>query len=177
MESIEQAFGRAGLLAAAMAALMLGGGCSSMPGFSDVKLMPRLNEVMPKPSVGTNEESAGLHRPVTPADLVDAQGVCAGGAGVVANEGEAAPQPARGVGLFMTECQVVQVLGVPQQTNISTTPRGEREVTMMFLTTDHAGIYRFVSGRLKSIERAPGAVEPEPAKKKPKRHSRKAGPA
>lgn len=171
MGSFEQALSRMALLAAAMVALVLGSGCSSMPGVSDVKLVPKLSDVMPKPSVGSNLESASTNRPVTPADLVDGQGVCAGGTGVDAGEGGAAPQPTRGVGLFMTECQVVQALGVPQATDISRTPRGEREVTMTFLTTDNAGIYRFVSGRLKSIERAPGAAEPEPAKKRRKGNS------
>jgi hypothetical protein len=168
---MEQGLGRAGFVTVAMLALVLGSGCSNMPGISDVKLMPKLSEVLPKPGVGSNQESAGLNRPVTSADLVDAQGLCAGGAGAVADQGEAAALPAHGVGLFMTECQVVQVLGAPQAVNIARTPRGDREVTMTFLTTDQAGLYRFISGRLKSIERAPGAAEPAPARRRRGRDS------
>lgn len=170
MGSIEQGLGRAGLLAMAMAVLAFGNGCSNLPGVSNVKLVPKVSELMPKPSVGTNAESAGLRRPVTSADLVDSQGVCTGAAAPVAAEGENVAPAMRGVGLFMTECQVVQVLGTPQAIDIASTPRGEREVTMTFLTTERAGLYRFISGRLKSIERAPGA-EPEPAKKGRKRNS------
>lgn len=171
MGSVEQPLiGKARVVAAAMLAVVLGTGCSGMSGVPDVKL-PRLSEVLPAQSVGTNQESIGATRAVTAADLVDGQGMCAGGTGAAATEGEAAAQPARGVGLAMTECQVVQILGLPQATNIATTPRGEREVTMTYLTTDRAGLYRFVSGRLKSIERAPGAAEPEPAKKRPRKQS------
>lgn len=177
MGSIGQAIGRAEVFAVAGLALLLGGGCSGMPSGSEVKLLPSLRDVLPARAVGTNRESVGLTRPVTAADLVDSQGVCANGAEVVASEGEAAAQQAGGVGLYMTECQVVQVLGVPQATDVSRTPRGEREVTMTFLTNEHAGIYRFVGGRLKSIERAPGAAEPEPAKKRPKRQTRRDEPA
>lgn len=172
MGSNVQVIGRVEVFAAAMLALLLGGGCSNMPGVSEVKLVPRLSEVLPARAVGTNRESVGRTGPVAAAELVDAQGMCASGAGVVASEGEPAVQSARGVGLYMTECQVVQLLGVPQATNVSRTPRGEREVTMTFLTAEQAGIYRFVGGRLKSIERAPDAAEPEPAKKRRKRHSR-----
>lgn len=164
----EQGWGRAGLLAVAMAALVFGSGCSNTPSWSEVKLMPKLSEVMPRPAVGTNAESAGLKRPVTPADLVDAQGVCAAAAAPAAADGEAV-QPMSSVGLFMTECQVVQRLGTPQVTDISRTARGEREVTMTFFSAAHAGLYRFISGRLKSIERAPGAAEPE--NKRSKRRS------
>lgn len=124
---------------------------------------------MPRTSVGSNRESASANTPVTATDLVDSQGLCAGAAAPAAGEAEAAASSARGVGLFMTECQVVQVLGAPQAIDVSKTPRGEREVTMTFLNGDRAGLYRFVSGRLKSIERAPGAVEPEPAKTRRRR--------
>jgi hypothetical protein len=55
----------------------------------------------------------------------------------------------------MTECEVVGIAGPAGKVEISTNERGERSVVMTYLQGAHPGIYRFVSGRLKSIERAP----------------------
>jgi hypothetical protein len=169
-------FYRAPAIALAAVGLALGA-CSGMPGLGDVKL-PTTSTLFPTNPSSYNLESVSSNRPVTAADLVDAQGACAGAAGVVAS-GEPGAPAARGVGLYMTECQVVQVLGAAQSTEIGTNERGERAVTMTFLAGDRAGIYRFVGGRLTSIERAPGAPEPEkPAKKQPpKKQAKKPQPA
>jgi hypothetical protein len=103
---------------------------------------------------------------VGPADLVDGQGVCAGTAPVAAN----AASP-RGVGLDMTECEVVRALGQPQSVDLTPQPGGQRRVVMMYKTGERAGKYEFVDGRLTGIERGdepPSAVAKKPASKKPR---------
>jgi hypothetical protein len=102
---------------------------------------------------------------VGPADLVDAQGACAGAA--PANS-DAAP---RGVSLDMTECEVVRALGQPQAIDATSQAGGQRRVVLTYKTGERAGIYEFVGGRLAGIERgnepAP-AVAKKPSAKKPR---------
>jgi hypothetical protein len=97
--------------------------------------------------------------PVAAADLVDGQGRCAG-----APSGGAA---LAGVSLEMTECEVVRTLGPPQSTEIGTRPPGERSAVLTYMSGDHAGIYRFASGRLITIDRAGESSPPPPVAKKP----------
>ncbi len=98
---------------------------------------------------------------VTQADLVDASGNCAG---APAAEGEVLALQ-RNVALRMTECEVVRAQGPPGSVDISTNERGDRTVTMTYLTPERP-IYRFTGGRLASIERG-AEPPPEPARKKP----------
>jgi hypothetical protein len=114
--------------------------------------------------------------PVTQADLVDAAGSCAAAAAAApagAQEGEsAAPPPIRGVGLEMTECEVVQAAGPPASVEIGTNQRAERTVTMIYNTPERP-IYHFAGGRLRTIERG-AEPPPEPKKAAPKRKTRQA---
>jgi hypothetical protein len=74
-----------------------------------------------------------------------------------------------GIALQMSECDVVQRAGPPQNLEISANRRGERNVVMTY-GGERAGIYRFVSGRLVSVERGADAPAPErPAKRSPKK--------
>ena len=78
------------------------------------------------------------------------------------------PQPGRGVALEMSECDLVRAVGYTDQVEISRNERGERSVVLTYLQGERPGIYRFVSGRLKSIERAPelpAAAKPTAPKK------------
>jgi hypothetical protein len=72
----------------------------------------------------------------------------------------------------MSECEVVMAAGVPQHIDITTDQRGERTVIMTYTTSERAGLYRFVGGRLVSLERGPQAptqqVQKKPAKKQAK---------
>jgi hypothetical protein len=119
-------------------------------------------------------------KPVTPDDLVSADGACPGmasaGAPTNANassEGGAAPTPTTTgtVALGHTECDVVRGIGAPDSVNISRNPRGDRVAVVSFSQGQRAGIYTFTAGRLTSIERGtepvaePKAVKPK--KKKP----------
>jgi hypothetical protein len=84
----------------------------------------------------------------------------------------ATQQFTRGISLQMSECEVIRALGNTGRVEISTDERGERTVVLTYLQGDRPGIYRFVSGRLKLIERAPeppATAKPAPAKKSGKK--------
>jgi hypothetical protein len=67
-----------------------------------------------------------------------------------------------GIALQMTECQVVGVAGYTDRVEISADQRGQRMVTLTYLSGERPGIYRFVGGRLASMERV--AEPPQPKK-------------
>jgi len=106
--------------------------------------------------------------PVGPADLVDAQGLCAGAAPAPS---DAASGSARGVSLNMTECEVVRALGQPQGVDVTPQSGGQRRVVMTYKAGERAGIYEFVDGRLTGIDHGnetPAAVAKKPPNKKPR---------
>ena len=70
---------------------------------------------------------------------------------------------AGGISLQMTECDVVRRAGPVEKIDVSADERGERAVVLTYARGPSAGVYRFVGGRLVSIERAPGPP-PAPAK-------------
>jgi hypothetical protein len=166
---------RAGLLAVAGA---LAACTSSLPDFTQVKL-PTTRTLLPQ-NVDTYVPPVSTRalRPVGPADLVDAQGMCgvaappaAAAQGSETGAGPAAP-PVTGpavpgpIGLEMTECEVVAAVGPPQSVNIASDEQGARRVTMIFMGNERAGTYEFIGGRLKSLERGPEPPAPPPAPKK-----------
>jgi hypothetical protein len=129
------------------------------------------------------------HRVVTANDLIDANGHCAGEtapaapqalnftagpqSGPTTPNGQppaatgTAPAVRTGIGLGMTECEVVRTLGHTDRIEISTNERGQRSVTLTYLTGARPGIYRFESGQLDSLERVDEApAAPKPAKSK-----------
>jgi hypothetical protein len=64
----------------------------------------------------------------------------------------------------MTECQIIAVAGNTDRVEIGADERGERAVTLTYLTGSRPGIYRFRGGRLVSMERVA-----EPPQQKPQR--------
>jgi hypothetical protein len=103
-------------------------------------------------------------RRLGPPALVGPDGSCAAASGESEFTGA-------GIALRMSECDVVQRAGPPQNVDISAAPNGER-MTVMTYGGERAGIYRFTAGRLVRVERgAEQPLEPErPTKKKsPKR--------
>jgi hypothetical protein len=76
-----------------------------------------------------------------------------------------------GVALEMSECDVVQRAGPPDGMDFSTNVRGERTAVLTYTRGERAGIYRFVAGRLKSIERGP---EPPPSERPARKKGRSA---
>jgi hypothetical protein len=114
-------------------------------------------------------------KPITPDDLVSAEGGCPGmappGAPADANASTAAPVAGGSVALGHTECDVVRGIGAPDSVNIS--GGGDARVaTVTWLHGARAGIYTFAGGRLTSVERAPDAgPSPKVAKPKGKKHA------
>ena len=174
-QSMRRSFNRVSRAALLAAAGALAACTSSMPDFSQFKL-PTARTLMPA-NVDTYVPpvSARAVKPIGPSDLVDAQGMCAALAPPAsAPQGDQAsdsaiPAPAVAppailgpVGLDMSECEVVAAIGMPQSVNIGATERGARKVTMVYMTSERAGTYEFIDGRLKSLERGP---EPPPAPK------------
>jgi hypothetical protein len=107
-------------------------------------------------------------KPVTPDELVSADGACPGMAapGVDANAladgaaGSPPPSTTGSVALGHTECDVVRGIGTPDNVNFSNNARGDRVAVINYSRGQRAGIYTFTAGRLTSIERAPEPVAP-----------------
>jgi len=115
-------------------------------------------------------------KPVTPEDLVSAEGACPGmappaDANALADGAAAAPPaPAGHVALGHTECDVVRGAGAPDNVNLSSNG-GERLAVLTYSKGPRAGIYTFRAGRLSSIERAPEPVAPaRPARSSKSKH-------
>jgi hypothetical protein len=117
-------------------------------------------------------------RPVTPDDLISADGLCPGmappagpaEANALSEGATAAPKTSGVVALGHTECDVARGAGAPDSVNLSTNPRGDRVAVLTYARGPRAGIYTFTSGRLTSVERGPEpAAEPKTAKSKIKK--------
>jgi hypothetical protein len=117
-------------------------------------------------------------KPVTPDDLISADGLCPGmappagpaGANALSDGAAAAPKTSGVVALGHTECDVARGAGAPDSVNLSTNPRGDRVAVLNYSRGSRAGIYTFTSGRLTSVERGPETMaEPKAAKPKTKK--------
>jgi hypothetical protein len=120
-------------------------------------------------------------KPVTPDDLISADGQCPGmappGAAADANalsDGAAtAPTSSKrgAVALGHTECDVARGIGAaPDSVNLSTDAVGRRVALLSYSHGSRPGIYTFTAGRLSSVERGPEpAAQPKTAKPKAKK--------
>ena len=121
-----------------------------------------------------------LSSPVTDADLVDANGGCpaaaaappqaapGGPAGGPGAPGADASALGEGVGLGMTECEVVARAGPPNGVQLGRNPNGDRTALISYQSGPRPGIYHFERGRLMQMDRVEvAAPPPQPAKKKP----------
>lgn len=128
-------------------------------------------------------------KPVTPDDLVSAEGACPGmpppGGPADANAsaetppgaaptapgaaptapGTAPPATVGTVALGHTECDVVRGIGAPDAVNLSKNQRGDRMAVVTWNRGPRAGIYTFTAGRLTDIEGVPAPPEPPKAAK------------
>ena len=113
--------------------------------------------------------------PVAPADLVDADGSCAGAAATAS--GENVPMIPAAIALEMSECDVVKRAGIAEKVEIGTNERRERTATLTYINGQRPGIYHFTAGRL-TVDgaRARAAAPPKPAKKPAKPAKRAAQP-
>jgi hypothetical protein len=140
------------------------GGCA-MPDFDSFRAPDSATLFRPMSVVGLNERRLP---PVTAADMIDAEGRCAGAATTAGSDSGAppdqgaAPAVATAIAIDMTECDVVKRAGAPERVEIGTNERSERTATLTFIHGARPGIYHFTAGRLTSMERAP---EPAPATK------------
>jgi hypothetical protein len=173
------------LLLALVAPLMAGcsGGLSNMMSSDllskDADWFARSGRVFIK-NVSIETPPLTPDKPITPDDLISADGQCAGmaapGAPGDANalsDGAAAAPTARpgAVALLHTECDVARGIGAaPDNVGLSSNARGNRLAVLTYSRGPRAGIYTFTSGRLTSVERGPEPVaEPKTAKPKAKK--------
>ena len=127
-------------------------------------------------------DEAKQERPITPNDLVDANGACpafAASAGAPGSPGaspdtaDATSRVAGGVGIGMSECDVVSRVGQPSAVSLSRNPRGDRTAILTFSGGPRPGVYRFVGGRLTEMDRVDEPAPPAPpAKKKPAKNDK-----
>ncbi len=127
------------------------------------------SNVQPSPAAPPEPPPAPADRPVgsVAGDLASAP-MPAMPVSAVSGEaaGGNAPQIIGGIALGMTECDTVRRAGLPGNVAISAGQKGERTVTLTYLTGTWPGIYHFSDGRLKEIDRAPAPPEPpKPVKK------------
>jgi hypothetical protein len=128
-------------------------------------------------------------KPVTPDDLISADGLCPGMAPPIgAGESSALSDGAAGgpttptsvapatgtVALGHTECDVTRGIGAPDNVSLSNDPHGARVAVLTFLNGPHSGIYTFTAGRLSSIERAPEPAAPPKSERRVKKKTRAA---
>jgi hypothetical protein len=162
-------------LMALPAAMSFALGACSGPDLTQIKV-PKIDAgTLVTPSFNEFQKREESRGPVGSSDLVDQGGRCsdagsagapdiAGGGQGSESGGKAAPPSMHPIALKMTECEIVRAVGAPQNVQIGANERGDRAVTIEYRTGDRPGIYRFVDGRLVSIERV---GEPPPADKKP----------
>jgi hypothetical protein len=154
----------------ALAAAM--GACSSDLSLNNVTLPGKPETMMRKPDWTTFSGSRSDFelRPITAADLVGPEGQCGPGPeqgfADPAVEGSQPAPPSGGIVLQMTECDVVRRAGPAEKIDFGVNDRGERAVVLTYSAGSTPGIYRFVGGRLVSIERAPEPPVPPKAQKK-----------
>jgi hypothetical protein len=128
-------------------------------------------------NISIDSPPLNLDTPVRADDLVSAEGACpgmapsSGSADAQALTDGPAGAPAQPVGgsvaLGHTECDVVRGIGSPDNVNLSSNARGERQAVVTWSRGPRAGIYTFAAGRLTSIERGPEPIAP-PKVAKPK---------
>jgi hypothetical protein len=122
-------------------------------------------------------QEARREGPVTANDLVEANGSCppaqaqsgpaTQGAGPTGTP-DGASLIDEGVGLGMSECDVVRRAGAPSNVEIGKNPNGDRTAVLSYPSGPRPGIYRFERGRLMEMDRVgEPASPPATAKKKP----------
>jgi len=154
---------RSGVLAAlAMAGVL--GGCADV-GWDSGTLFRKPVDVAGRSAGYTYSDlqESRQARPVSDSDLVDANGSCP----AAAAPGSDASASSEGVGLGMTECEVVARAGSPNSVQLGRNPNGDRTAVISYQSGPRPGIYHFERGRLTQMDRVEVAPPPQQAKKKP----------
>lgn len=156
---------RLGAVVALCGALPLLAGCGSLDfSLKDAEWFNR--PAMFSRSLSIETPPLSDSRPVAAADLITAEGYCAGMAAPADTNAMAEARPAAvqpipenaGVAIGRTECEVARAAGVPDNVAISS-EGGQRVTVLTYVRGPRPGIYRFADGRMTSMERA---AEPEP---------------
>ncbi len=127
-------------------------------------------------SLSIEQPPLSPERAVAADQLITADGACPGlapsNAQALADGSSDQPVAVQGgkVALGLPECEVARGIGTPDNVSLSSN-EGERVAVLTYLRGARAGIYRFVSGRLASIERSPE----QPAEPKQNRSRKRAG--
>jgi len=108
-------------------------------------------------------------RPITANDLVDANGACPTAAAPDSLGG--------GIAIGMSECDVVARVGPPSAVDLGRNPTGDRTAILTYQSGVRPGVYRFVAGRLKEMDRVDVPPPPQPEKKKAEKKIAKKPPA
>ncbi len=168
-------------------------GCSGASNIFDSDLLSKDADWFSRPgrlfikNVSIDAPPLTPNKPITPDDLVSAEGACPGmpapsapgDANASSDAVPATPPPSTGtVALGHTECDVVRGIGAPDNVNISKNERGDRLAVVTWTHGPRAGIYTFTGGRLSSIEGVPEPpAPPRAAKSKAKAVKTKKKPA
>lgn len=164
------------------------GGCAGTTDMFSSDLLSRDAAWFSKPSrifiknISIETPPLSPDKPVSPDDLITADGVCPGmsqpgapgDANALSGTDAAAAPPARTgiVALGHTECDVARGAGAPDSVSLSTNERGDRVALLTYSRGSRAGIYTFTAGRLTSIERGPEPVaQPKAVKPRPKKRA------
>jgi hypothetical protein len=124
-------------------------------------------------------------RPITANDLVDGNGGCprpvaASSAQPGAAGDDAATLLGQGVAIGMSECDVVQRLGQPNNVNLGQNSNGSRGAVLTYSAGPRPGVYRFDGGKLMEMDRVeqpPMQAEEKAAPKKKVAKKKPAAPA
>jgi hypothetical protein len=168
----------------AMAAAIAVGGCADVEVGPGAGWFSKPVDFFGKNGGFSVEQNNGTfkQRPITANDLVDASGACPAAATPApppapqpSPDGAAGAPPVApeqslllggGIGLGMSECDVVERAGAPNSVNLGSTPARERTAVLTYSSGPRPGIYHFVAGRLSDIERVAEPEPPPPEKKK-----------
>ena len=183
---------RFGALAALATAVVLAG-CSDMGFDNSAGWFNKRIDVFGHGAGGYSysdlQTDAKLNRPITDRDLVDANGSCPyAPAAPQAAPSEQATSPAaapgspepgiqlgEGVGLGMSECEVVARAGAPNSVQLGQNPNGDRTAVLSYAGGPRPGVYHFERGRLMQMDRVEVAEPPpQTAKKKPAKPKKQA---
>jgi hypothetical protein len=175
-----------GALAGALVASLALGGCANVDMDNKDAWFSRPFQFVSRGggySFSELQESRARAHPITPNDLVAANGSCpppaavqqAPAAAPAANQPGGAPAATDtgtllggGIALGMSECDVVFRAGAPNNVEIGKNPNGDRTAVMTFNSGPRPGIYHFEAGALMEVEQVQTAPAPaQTAKKKP----------
>lgn len=160
---------RTGLLVTLLAAPLLAGCAGAGGDMFQTDLLSKDADWFSRPgrvftrNVSIEAPPLSPNTPVSPQDLITADGMCPGmpprgDANALADGAAGAPAATGVVALGHTECDVARGNGAPDNVALSTSPRGDRVAVLTYSRGARAGIYTFTSGRLTMVEGAPDAA-------------------